>query len=100
LLATDFSHYFDDLNSSHEFGYPKEEQNYWRLLQKKYQFNPQNTLFIDDNITVLKSAQTFGIGHLLAISQPDLSKGDVDCTPFHGLKDFQSIMLNSQQTTL
>jgi len=35
LLTTNFKQYFCELSSSHELGYPKEEQQYWKLLRKK-----------------------------------------------------------------
>lgn len=92
MLSADFQEYFTDINSSHEFGYAKEEQQYWQALQKKYQFNPQTTLFIDDNIQVLKSARQFGIKYLLAIAQPDMSREKVDCSPFTGIDDFQQLI--------
>jgi putative hydrolase of the HAD superfamily len=95
LLAADFKGYFEDLNSSHEFGYPKEEQEYWMLLQEKYNFDSNRTLFIDDNLTVLKSAQKYGISHLLSIDQPDLNKPPVNCEPFQSINDFSSIMLTN-----
>lgn len=92
LMMVQFEHYFDDLNSSHEFGYPKEEQGYWIALQEKYQFNPATTLFIDDNVQVLESAQKFGIGHLLGIEQPDLSQGKIDSFPFKAVKSFKTLI--------
>ncbi|MCE2573552.1 GMP/IMP nucleotidase [Motilimonas eburnea] len=63
--------FFDSCISSHEFGMPKEEQGLWHKVQKRLQFDPQRTLFIDDNETVLDAAKTFGIKHLIAIDLPD-----------------------------
>lgn len=88
LLNVKFHHYFNDLSSSHDFGFPKEEQQYWTLLQNKYQFNPKTTLFVDDSVRILKSAQQFGIGYLLGIAQPDLNKEKQDCSPFEAIDDF------------
>lgn len=92
LLITDFHQYFRHLISSHEFGYPKEEQEYWRLLHKKYHFNRERTLFIDDSVKILKSARQFGIKYLFGIAQPDLSREPIDCSPFEAIEDFSGII--------
>lgn len=68
------AHYFDVIYSSHDFGFPKEEQAFWHALKGAYDFDPQHTLFIDDNEQVLESAEQFGIAHLRSIRMPD-SKG-------------------------
>ncbi|WP_444996885.1 GMP/IMP nucleotidase [Aliikangiella sp. IMCC44359] len=94
LLNVSFHQYFKDLSSSHSFGYPKEEQSYWLLLQKKYQFDLKRTLFVDDSVKILKSAEQFGIKHLLGIAQPDMGKGIIDTAPFDSISDFKKIIYN------
>lgn len=95
MLNINFHQYFCELSSSHDFGHPKEEQDYWRLLQQKFQFDPEKTLFIDDSVKILKSAQTFGIKYLLGISQPDLSLSKIDCAPFEAVDDFLDIITHA-----
>ena len=65
---------FDRVITSHELGHPKEEQAFWRKLQLLEAFDPRRTLFIDDNLLVLEAAACYGIGHLLAVSRPDLTQ--------------------------
>ncbi|KHF24350.1 GMP/IMP nucleotidase [Solemya velum gill symbiont] len=77
--------YFTHLVSSHEFGHPKESQQFWESLQKHLPFERERTLFIDDSEAVLRSAREYGIGHLVAISQPDSQ------LPGQALEDFISI---------
>lgn len=77
--------YFTHLVSSHEFGYPKESQQFWESLQKHLAFERDRTLFIDDSEAVLCSAREYGIGHLVAISHPDSQR------PGQALDDFISI---------
>ena len=91
LLNADFHRYFNDLSSSHDFGFPKEEQKYWELLRDKFQFDPATTLFVDDSVRILTAAKTFGIQHLLGIAQPDSGKPPQDCSPFAAIKDFKKI---------
>ena len=40
-------------------------------LQEAENFDPESTLFIDDNPSVLESARAFGISMLLNITRPD-----------------------------
>ncbi|OOY41342.1 hypothetical protein BOV91_11975, partial [Solemya velum gill symbiont] len=57
----------------------------WESLQKHLPFERERTLFIDDSEAVLRSAREYGIGHLVAISQPDSQ------LPGQALEDFISI---------
>lgn len=61
----------DAIVSSHDYGYPKERQEFWQHLQQHFPFAPQRTLFMDDSLSVLRSAQRYGIHHLRCITQPD-----------------------------
>ncbi len=70
---TGLSQHLDDVASSEDFGAPKESVEFWHALHAKQPFDPQRTLFVDDNEAVLDSAATFGIRHLLCVNQPDLS---------------------------
>jgi putative hydrolase of the HAD superfamily len=88
LLRADFSEYFEALSSSHEIGFPKEEQAYWQRLTETFELTPSRCLFIDDSNPILDSAKRYGIGHLLSITQPDSQKNEVDCSPYTGIRDF------------
>jgi putative hydrolase of the HAD superfamily len=92
LLNLQFHQYFCDLSSSHDFGFPKEDQKYWQLLQAKYQFDCDRTLFVDDSIKILQSAQDYGIKYCLGITQPDLSRNKIDTAPFDAIDDFQKFI--------
>lgn len=71
LIHTQLDHHLDALHSAHDFGQPKELPTLWQSLQQVAPFDPARTLLIDDNESVLKSAQQFGIRHLITIAQPD-----------------------------
>lgn len=96
MLNADFNQYFGELTSSHDFGYPKEEQEYWHRLKEKFPFDPERTLFIDDSVTILESAKRFGIKYLYGISEPDSRKGPVDASPFESISDFQEWIANEK----
>ncbi|CAM3475116.1 GMP/IMP nucleotidase [Parendozoicomonas haliclonae] len=87
-----FAQYFDALYSAHDFGLPKEEQAFWHKLASVHPFDPERTLFVDDNLDVLRSAQTYGIKHLLAIAQPDLSRPVIETGEFAAADDFNKLL--------
>lgn len=73
---------------SHDFGVPKEEQGFWQALQEVEAFNPQRTLLVDDSLSVLRSAQRYGIAYLLAITQPDSHEPPRQISEFPAINDF------------
>lgn len=92
LEKTKISHYFDELISSHQYGYVKEQQEFWQLLRKDIDFDPARTLFIDDSQSVLDSAAKYGIGHILSISRPDSKQQPRTSSKYPMLHDFSDIM--------
>ena len=91
FLNVDFSSYFDEISSSHELGYPKELQKYWKRLRERYEFSPESSLFIDDSQRILASADKFGIGYLLGIKEPDSKREPIDCSAYTGIQDFSQL---------
>lgn len=77
--------------SSHDYGYPKERQEFWHHLQEAFGFEPQRTLFIDDSLAVLRSAARYGIGHLRCVATPDSQKPAKDCGEFADVGDFAQV---------
>ena len=84
--------YFDRIISSHDFGHPKEQQDFWNRMRRSFPFDPETTLFIDDNLDVLAAAEAYGIRHLITIQQPDSSKPKRDSLPYDAISDFAEIM--------
>lgn len=72
--ATGLAGFFDAIYTSHEFGYAKERQEFWHALQEEEGFLRESTLFVDDNHTVLESADTYGVEMLVEIEHPDTSE--------------------------
>lgn len=68
---TGLTNYFDVVFSSHSFGVPKEQPQFWQQLQAELRFDPARTLFVDDSHAVLEAARRHGIAHIVAISRPD-----------------------------
>lgn len=63
--------YFSHIVSSESLGYPKEQQGFWHTLQQQRYYEPRNCILVDDNYDVLHSAQQYGIGKLISITEPD-----------------------------
>jgi putative hydrolase of the HAD superfamily len=70
----DLKRHFDAVFSSHDFGVPKEDARFWPLVRAAEPFDPERTLFVDDNAAVLKAARAFGIRFVYAMCHPDSSR--------------------------
>lgn len=89
---TGLDKYFDLLISTHQFGVTKESQLLWQRLQTHLQFDKTKTLFVDDSLPILKSAQTFGIANLLAIANPDSKLPSNQIDEFNSIEHYQEII--------
>jgi HAD superfamily hydrolase (TIGR01509 family) len=83
--VTGLAEYFDAIYTSHQFGYAKERQEFWHALQEAEGFRMESTLFVDDNQTVLKSADTYGLEMLVEINHPDTSEPVRENTAYTGV---------------
>ncbi len=85
--------HFDRLICSHEFRRPKEDPGFWGALRQRYPFNPERTLFVDDNLDVLASARDYGIRQAVAVRHPDTSRPRIEDTRgFPAIEDFRDLM--------
>jgi putative hydrolase of the HAD superfamily len=57
--------------STHPFGMPKENAEFWPKFHATEGFDRQRTLFVDDNLHVLRAAREFGVRWLRAVRCPD-----------------------------
>lgn len=92
LPLTGLEGYLDAIVSSADVGVAKEAQEFWFALQEIEPFDPQRTLFIDDNPVVLESAREYGIRHLLGIKQPDSTRPERELEEFIALDRFAVIL--------
>ena len=91
MEQTALSHHFDDIICAHDFGLPKEEPAFWDKLNHSLAFDKNKTLLVDDTLSVLRSAQKYGIKHLLAVLNPDSQAQQRDTEEFQAIKDFRDI---------
>lgn len=92
IERTQIDEYLDEIISTHEFGVSKEHQSLWQQLEQRLKFDKKRTLFVDDSLTILKSAQTFGIGHLLAVANPDSKKPVNTINQFPAITDYRDLL--------
>ena len=92
LEKVELTPWFDRLISSHDYGYPKEEQQFWHALRQDLVFDPARALFIDDSLPILRSARRFGIAHLLAVREPDSRRAPRDTEEFAAVDDYLQLV--------
>lgn len=84
--------FFDEIVSSHDFGFAKEQQDFWQALQQQHLFEKHSSLLVDDSLAVLRSARQFGIAHLVSISKPDSRRPVRPIAEFPAIEDFRALM--------
>lgn len=92
MQKTGLGVHFDAIHCAHAFGLAKEHDAFWALLRQAEPFQPERTLLVDDSLPVLRSAQKYGIAHLLAVYQPDTRLPDKDVGEFAAIRRFAEIM--------
>lgn len=92
LERVELAPWFDRLISSHDYGFPKEDRQFWQALHADFGFEPARSLFIDDSLPILRSARAFGVAHLLAVRQPDSRQGAKDTAEFAAVEDYRALI--------
>lgn len=95
LAVTEIDRWLDIIISSHDYQQPKEVLAFWQALTEAEPFDRKRTLFIDDNIHVLRTAKQFGIAHLVCINQPDSQQPSQKSDEFIDIVNFDEIMPTS-----
>jgi putative hydrolase of the HAD superfamily len=92
MQKTGLGVHFDAIHCAHAFGLAKEHDAFWAALRQVEPFQPERTLLVDDSLPVLRSARNYGIGHLLAVYQPDTRLPAKDVGEFTAIRRFAEIM--------
>ena len=92
MAKTGLDKLVDKVISSHDYQEPKESQAFWEHLSREEPFDKNSTLLIDDSQAVLKSAQTWGIRHLLTIFHPDSQQAPNTDSEHPGIHHFDSLI--------
>ncbi len=92
MHKTSLDGHFDAVICAHDLGLPKENPAFWGKLQAVERFEPARTLLVDDSLPVLRSAQNYGIAHLLAVYRPDTRQPEKDVAEFRAIRGFGDIL--------
>ena len=92
MEVTGLADAFDALICAHDIGYPKEDLRFWSQLGKDEPFRKESTLFIDDSLSVLRTAREFGIRHIVAVRKPDSKSAPREVDGFNAIDSFSEIM--------
>ena len=84
MQKTQIDQHFHQVFNSHSFGLPKEDCGFWKVLAEHLEFESASTLLIDDNLSVLRSARSYGIEYLLGVARPSSQ-----APPLRDTGDFQ-----------
>ena len=94
LTKTKLWSYFDDVISSHDYGYPKEDINFWINLEKNLLFEKTKSVLIDDNIDSLKRASEFGIKDIIGVTKPDSTRANLIINDFPTVSNISELIIN------
>lgn len=86
LSQTKLWGYFDEIVSSEDFNFPKESIDFWDVLNEKYEYNNDTTVFLDDSKNVIDFSLKHGLRNVFLISSPDSSKKDQDTFGYKSIK--------------
>ncbi len=92
MERTRLAGYFDQVVCAHDLGLPKEDPRFWEALQGVFPFDSRRTLFVDDSVAVLRSAEDYGIRWLLAIRRPDSRGPQREGGRFEAIGNFRQVM--------
>ena len=92
MQATKIEHYFDDIISSHDFGFAKQEQHFWHELTRNIGLKKERAIFFDDSQDVLHAARKFNIGQIIAISKPSSKLDAKEVSGFINIENFSQAM--------
>ncbi len=92
MQATKIEHYFDDIISSHDFGFAKQEQHFWHELTRNIGLKKERAIFFDDSQDVLHAARKFNIGQIIAISKPSSKLDAKEVSGFINIENFSQVM--------
>ena len=95
MNKVDLRGYFQQIICAEELGRAKEEVAFWELLEKRLGFEPDHTLFADDNLNVLNAARRHGIRHLVHIAKPSSRQPACYSEEFISVSAFDELLVPS-----
>jgi len=90
MQLTQLTPFFDDIISSHDYGFAKEQNKFWEILLQNLKFDKKTTLFFDDSLAVLKSASAFGVKSIV-INKPNSKHKPSKIDGFINIENFSEV---------
>ena len=92
MEASGLQSYFDKIISSHDFGSPKQDQEFWIELANTIDFDKDRSIFFDDSLDVLEAASKFRIKNIVAINKPSTKLDKKNIPGFINIENFSEVM--------
>lgn len=92
LERTRLGGHFEKVVCAHELKLPKEAVPFWDAMQGIEPFDRARTLFVDDNLDVLRNASAYGFRWLLAMGKPDSSAPAAPISEFPSMLGFAPLI--------
>lgn len=84
--------HFDRILCAHDLGLPKEDPGFWHRVHAILPFDPERTLFVDDSLSVLRSARDYGFARLIAVLEPDSKAPRRSVDEFPAIANFAELL--------
>jgi putative hydrolase of the HAD superfamily len=92
LRRTRLDGHLERVICAHDLRLAKETPGFWEQVAAIEPFDPARTLFVDDNLEVLRAARAYGFRWLLAISAPDSRQPARDVAEFPSVAHFDTLL--------
>ncbi|MCB1776524.1 MAG: GMP/IMP nucleotidase [Candidatus Competibacteraceae bacterium] len=92
MEKTRLTGHFDGMICAHTLGWVKEQPEFWPRLQAIAPFDPATTLLVDDNVSILRAAQDYGVRCLVAVRRPDSVDPPQIVDGFPAIHDFSDLL--------
>ena len=92
LQRTRLGGHLERVICAHDLGLAKESPGFWSRVAEIEPFDPVRTLFVDDNLEVLRVARDHGFRWLLAVSAPDSRQPVRDVAEFQAVARFSALL--------
>lgn len=84
--------YFDEVVSSFDLGMPKEDLEFWKILEERLGFDRNRAMLVDDNADVLAAARNYGIKYLVFKAKSSSQESPEAHPEFASIVSFKELM--------
>lgn len=92
MNKTALNGYFERIVCAGEIGLPKEDPEFWEGLRQVVPFARSSTMLAEDTEKILRSAEIFGIKHLIYVARPSSKKPIKNSNRFRSIVYFKELI--------